>query len=97
MIAGVDTSTLIIVGLVIVAGAYFIASAMDGVMGPDGFGTLPNMVILLSGGLSGVYIVELMHIPALDPTGRAVTGITSGFCALALLAMLKAIANRLGY
>jgi hypothetical protein len=97
MIAGVDTFMLLIVGLVISAGAYFMASAMDGVMGDDGFGTVPNMIILLSGGVFGFYLIERSHLLVVDTTGQAVAGITGGFAALAFLAMLKAVANRLGY
>lgn len=97
MIAGVDTFTLLIIGLVVTAGAYFMASAMDGVMGPDGFGTIPNMVILLAGGLVGFYLVNKMHLPSFDTTGQAVAGISGGFTCLAFLAMLKAVANRFGY
>ncbi|WP_421856968.1 hypothetical protein [Oricola sp.] len=97
MIAGIDAFTLVIIGLFITAAAYFIASAMHGVMGPDGFGTIPNMVILLTGGFLATYLMEVLRIPLRDPTGQAVTAITGGFCALALLATLKAVASRLGY
>lgn len=97
MIAGVDTFMLLTIGLIISAGAYFVASAMDGVMGDDGFGTLPNMAILLVGGVLGFYIIDRSHLLVVDTTGQAVSGITGGFAALALLAMLKAVANRLGY
>lgn len=97
MIAGMDTTTLLMIGLIVCSGAYFIASAMDGVMGPDGFGTVPNMIILLAGGFLGLYTMSLAHIPLNDPTMQAVAGITGAFTALAILATLKAIARRLGY
>lgn len=97
MIAGDDTFALLIVGLVVTAGAYFMASAMDGVMGPDGFGTVPNMVIMLTGGILGSYMIDRLNLVAFDSTTQAVAGISGGFACLALLATLKALANRLGY
>ncbi|TCD13690.1 hypothetical protein [Oricola cellulosilytica] len=92
-----DTTTLLMIGLIVCAGAYFIASAMDGVMGADGFGTVPNMVILLVGGFLGLYLMNWIHIPLGDPTMQAVAGITGAFVSLAFLATIKAIASRLGY
>jgi uncharacterized membrane protein YeaQ/YmgE (transglycosylase-associated protein family) len=97
MFANIDTTTLLIAGLLVSAGAYFMASAMDGVMGSDGFGTVPNMVILIAGSFVGLYAFEYMHLPAYDATTQAIAGITGAFACLAFLATLKSLANRFGY
>ena len=97
MFVGIDTVSLLIIGLAVAAGAYFMASAMDGVMGPDGFGTVPNMVILIAGAFIGLYVIDYLHLPAYDVTSQTVAGITGGFACLAILATLKSLANRFGY
>ncbi len=97
MFANMDAATLVVVGLAIAAGAYFIASAMDGVMGSDGFGTIANMVILIAGSFVGLYAVEYLRLPAYTVTTQAVGGVAGAFGCLALLAMLKSLANRFGY
>ena len=97
MLYGLDTTTLLVLALGIAAGAYFMASAMDGVMGPDGFGTVPNMIILIAGGFVGLYAIDYVHIPLNNATMQAVAGISGAFACLAALAMVKGIANRLGY
>jgi uncharacterized membrane protein YeaQ/YmgE (transglycosylase-associated protein family) len=97
MFTSMDTTTLLVIGLAIAAGAYFMAAAMDGVMGSDGFGTVPNMVILIAGSFVGLYATEYLHLPAYSVTTQAVVGITGAFTCLALLATLKSLANRFGY
>lgn len=97
MFSGMDTTTLLVIGLMIAAGAYFTAAAMDGVMGSDGFGTVPNMVILIAGSFIGVYATDYFHLPAYSVTTQTVVGITGAFMSLAVLAMLKSLASRFGY
>ena len=97
MFVNIDTTTLLIAGLMVAAGAYFMASAMDGVMGTDGFGTVPNMVILIAGCFVGLYAFEYLHLPTYDVTTQAIAGITGGFTCLGFLATLKSLANRFGY
>jgi hypothetical protein len=97
MFTSMDTTTLLVIGLAISAGAYFMAAAMDGVMGSDGFGTVPNMVILIAGSFVGLYATDYLHLPAYSATTQAVVGITGAFMSLAVLATLKSLANRFGY
>lgn len=97
MFTSMDTTTLLVIGLAISAGAYFMAAAMDGVMGSDGFGTVPNMVILIAGSFVGLYATDYLHLPAYTVTTQAVVGITGAFMSLAVLATLKSLANRFGY
>ncbi|QKV20285.1 hypothetical protein [Oricola thermophila] len=97
MLTSMDTVSLLVLGLAIAAGAYFIAAAMDGVMGPDGFGTVPNMVILIAGSFLGLYATEYLHLPAYSTTSQAVVGVSGAFSCLAFLAVLKSLANRFGY
>ena len=97
MFASIDTTTLLVVSLAVAAGSYFMASAMDGVMGPDGFGTVPNMVILIAGAFIGLYMTDYLNLPAYNVTSQAVAGITGGFLCLGFLATLKSLANRFGY
>jgi hypothetical protein len=97
MMTGFETTTLLVIGLAIGAGAFFIATAMDGLMGPDGFGTIPNMIILIAGGFFGHYVLGNINMPHNDATIQAIFGVTGGFTCLAFLAMLKAVASRYGY
>ena len=77
--------------------AYFIGYAMDGVMGDDGFGILPNAIILIAGGFLGFYATRYIHLPINDMTQNGVAVVAGGFASLALLAMLKALAQRMGF
>ena len=92
MFAGFDTTTLLAIGIAIVVGAYFLAAAMDGVMGPDGFGTFANMVILV-----GLYAVDYFGLDLRNTTSQAVACVAGAFGCLATLATLKAVAGRFGY
>ncbi|TCD11406.1 hypothetical protein [Oricola cellulosilytica] len=79
------------------AASYIAGIAMDGVMGADGFGTLINALILMTGGFIGYY--AQMHLPIFgrDATWAAVMAVGGAFTGLALLAILKALSSRMGF
>ncbi|HMQ57239.1 MAG TPA: hypothetical protein PKE65_01700 [Rhizobiaceae bacterium] len=75
--------------------AFFLATAMDGVMGPDGFGLFGNMIILISGFFIGLYIANKYGIRLNNYDLIAIAGIAASFMSLAVLAVMKALLNRL--
>lgn len=92
-----DTLTFLMILFMGSACAYFIGYAMDGVMGGDGFGILPNTIILIAGGFLGFYATKYIHLPINGTTQYGVTVVAGGFASLAVLAMLKALVQRLGF
>lgn len=97
MFLNIDAPTLIGAGLAITAIAYFMAAATDTIMGRDGFGTIRNMIILIAGAGIGLFVAERLRLPAHGLPMQALASICGGFACLALLAVLKALANRFGY
>jgi hypothetical protein len=79
------------------AGAYIVGIAMNGLMGDDGFGSIPNAIILISGGFLGFYLPKYFYFLMGDVTLRAVLVVSGAFLSLALLATFKAVASRFGY
>lgn len=95
MFAQMDTQTLIFVGFAIAAAAFFIGSAMNGVLEGDGFGVVGNMTILVAGAFLGLYIADhFLHIPSFAHAENAVAAVSGGFLSLAFLATLKAVLHR---
>ena len=97
MFGHLDTTTLMIMGLAIASGAFFAGVAMDGIMGRDGFGTIGNMAILLSGALVGMYVGDLFQWSIDRAVAQTVAAVGGGFSALALLAILKSLMIRMGF
>ena len=94
---GPETATFLIFLLVGTAGAYFIGVAMNGVMREDGFGVHLNTMILIAGGFLGYHISKNVVLPFTTTTYQAVMVVTGGFLSLAILAVLKNLARRLGF
>lgn len=94
MFFSLDTSTQLFLFTTIVIMTYFIASAMHGVMGPDGFGVLGNQGIIISGFYLGVWGARYLHFPVRDFTNAVVAGLAGAFVALFFLTVCKALLNR---
>ena len=92
-----DTLTLILLGCGLAACAYFLAAATDNVIGRDGFGTVPNMIILIAGACLALFTIRNMHLPVYGTALQALACVIGAFACLALLSVLKAFASRLHY
>lgn len=97
MLAEFDNFSLIAFTLALAVGAYFLAAATDNVIGADGFGTVPNMIILIAGAFLGLFSLEHLRIPVHNDGLRMFACVIGGFLCLGLLSLLKAFANRLHY
>lgn len=91
-----DTSTLMVFGLVLAACGFFGGLAMNGVLEGDGFGVVGNMVILIAGALIGIYLGSAVRLPLEAMTADAVRAVSGGFVCLTTLALLKNLLSRLG-
>lgn len=94
---GPDSMTFLIFLFAGTAGAYFIGIAMNGVMAEDGFGVHLNTMILIAGGFLGFHLSQNIVVPMSRTTFEAVAVVCGGFLSLASLAVLKAVARRLGF
>lgn len=97
MLTEFDNFSLIVFALGLVAGAYFLAAATDNVIGSDGFGTIPNMIILIAGGFLGLFSLENLKLPIYNDALRMFACVIGAFLCLGLLSLLKSFANRLHY
>ncbi|MEM5502664.1 hypothetical protein [Ahrensia kielensis] len=97
MINYLDTQTLMIVGLAITVGAFFIGSAMDGVLESIAFGAIGNMMILIAGAFLGLYLGEIFLPYSHDAAYIAIVGVCGGFMLLAVLMTLKAALSKFGF
>lgn len=97
MLNYLDTQTLMIVGLAITVGAFFIGSAMDGVLESLAFGTIGNMMILIAGAFLGLYLGDILLPYTHDAVYTAIVGVCGGFISLAVLMTLKAALSKFGF
>ncbi len=97
MLAEFDNFSLIAFALALAVGAYFLAAATDNVIGADGFGTVPNMIILIAGAFLGLFGLEHLNLPIHNDALRMFACVIGAFLCLGLLSVLKAFANRLHY
>ena len=94
MFFSLDTSTQLFLFTSVVLLSYFIASAMDGVMGPESFGVLGNQGIVVCGFYLGMWTAHFYRLPVSNFTNAVVAGLAGAFVALFILTLLKALLNR---
>lgn len=94
MFLSLDTSTQLFLFTAIVISSYFIASAMDGVLGPDGFGVLGNQFVIIAGFYLGIWGANYLRLPVRDFTNAVISGLVGAFVALLILTIMKALLNR---
>jgi len=93
MFAGMSWDMILYFVALSMAASFFVGNAMDSVLGALGFGPLGNMVVLLSGFVIGLKVVDVVvfgHVPSamIIPAAIAVS-----FAILFLLAMFKRVAR----
>ncbi|MEO1703157.1 MAG: hypothetical protein AAFR71_14000 [Pseudomonadota bacterium] len=96
MITDLTTQGWLFIGFFLAAGGFFIGSAMDGVLGVDGFGPLGNMSLLVAGSLVGGIGIEYTAYKTNDPTVLAVIMVSGAFVLLGLFVITKLGLNKLG-
>lgn len=97
MLTEFDNFSLVAFALALAVGAYFLAAATDNVIGADGFGTIPNMIILIAGAFLGLFSLEHLKLPIYNDALRMFACVIGAFLCLGLLSLLKSFANRLHY
>lgn len=97
MLTEFDNFSLIAFTLALAVGAYFLAAATDNVIGADGFGTIPNMIILIAGAFLGLVGLEHLKVPIHNDALRMLACVAGAFLCLGLMSLLKAFAKRLHY
>lgn len=95
MFLPVDASTQFYLFFMVAVLAFFLASAMDGVLGGDGFGIIGNQVIIMSGFYLGWFVARLYGFPITSFVNIVIVGLIGAFAALVALSVLKAILARL--
>lgn len=92
-----DTQTIMVIGLAVVAGAFFVGSIMNGIMEHMSFGTIGNMAILIAGAYLGFYAGSNFMIFGYGAANLAIAGVCGGFLALAALTMIKIALSKFGF
>ncbi len=95
MLYALDTQTQLFLFTSIVVGSFFLGNAMDGVFGKHGFGIFGNMIIIAAGFFIGVWVSRYIGYPVGNFRFGVVVGLTGSFVSLLVLAVLKALLNRL--
>ncbi|MEO0543587.1 MAG: hypothetical protein AAFY99_07185 [Pseudomonadota bacterium] len=96
MLTDLTTQGWLFIGFFLVAGGFFIGSAMDGVLGVDGFGPLGNMSLLVAGSLIVGIGIEYTDFRTNDPTVLAVLMVCGAFFLLGFSVLSKLGLNKLG-
>ena len=96
MITELTTQGWLFIGFFLAASGFFVGSAMDGVLGVDGFGPLGNMSLLIAGSLVGGIGVEYTEYKTDDPTVLAVIMVSGAFIFLGFFVLSKLALNKLG-
>ena len=92
-----DLHILMLIGLALVARAFFAAVAMNGVLGPAGFGVTGNMLVMIAGAMIGIYLRHTIQWTIPPETAGAVSAVAGAFIGLALLTFLKNMLIRAGF
>lgn len=95
MFLPVDTNTQIYLFVVVAVLAFFLATAMDSVLGVDGFGVIGNQTIIISGFYLGWFVARRYHFPLSDFDNVVVSGLVGAFVMLTLLSIIKAVLSRM--
>jgi hypothetical protein len=95
MLYAMDTQTQLFLFTSIVLGSFFLGNAMDGVFGGDGFGIFGNMLIIAAGFFIGIWVSRYLGYPIGNFRFGIVVGLAGSFVSLLVLAVLKAVLNRL--
>ncbi|MCO6051685.1 hypothetical protein NGM99_18020 [Mesorhizobium sp. RP14(2022)] len=75
--------------------AFFFGTALDAIMGEDGFGAIGNMVLFTLGFFVAIIGANSYGIPLRDLTWAVGTGLGGAFALIATMALLKAGMARL--
>lgn len=94
MFLQLDMSTQLFLFTTIALASFFLATAMDGVLGVDGFGVIGNQIILVIGFYLGVSLGHYYGYNIRDFKIGVIAGLIGSFVIMFLLSIIKALLNR---
>jgi uncharacterized membrane protein YeaQ/YmgE (transglycosylase-associated protein family) len=94
MFFAMDTQTQLFLFSTIVLGSFFLANAMHGVLGPDGFGIFGNMIVIVAGFVIGLWLGRYYGFSIRDFEIGVIAGLVGSFLSLLTLSVTKALLNR---
>lgn len=97
MLAHLDSSEIITLGVVILVCCFFLGIIMDGLMEEDGFGPTGNMFVMSAGAFIGIQTFIHLGTTPKDYPALAVGAVSGGFIAIGTLGILKNVLSRLGF
>lgn len=74
---------------------FMLGTALDGLMGEDGFGPAGNMLIITSGFFLAVYVANSWGVRLNDLTMAVGTGLGGAFVVMLVLALAKGVLGRI--
>lgn len=74
--------------------SFFLASAMNGVLGRDGFGVIGNMVVIATGFYLGLWLGRYYGFSIRNFEVGVLVGLVGSFLSLLSLSVMKALLNR---
>lgn len=97
MLANLDTTELLVLTGALVLGAFFVSQFVNSILGPQGFGPIGTVVILVAGAFIGLYAAQHYQLPSRDYVIQGVCAIAGGFGTLFAAMILKMIFRRMGF
>ena len=95
MLGGLSIEWSMIFAVLALMGGFVVGQGMHAVMGPQGFGSVGNMIVLATGFYIGLMGFEATHLPSDALELRFAFGVGGAFLSLFVLAVLKRILIRI--
>ena len=90
-----DTQTQLFLFTSILLCSFFLANAMHGVLGQDGFGVIGNLIVIATGFYIGLWLGRYYGLSIRIFEIGVLAGLTGSFMSLLSLSVMKALLNRL--
>lgn len=94
MLWNLDTGWLLMAIAAVCVIGFFVGSALESIMGEDGFGPTGNMVVFVAGFFTAIFALNSYGISLRDVTLATSSGLAGAFVSICTLALLKAAVTR---
>jgi hypothetical protein len=89
-----DTQAQLFLFTSILLCSFFLASAMHGVLGKDGFGVIGNMLVIATGFYIGLWLGRYYGFSIRNFEIGVLAGLVGSFMSLLTLSVMKALLNK---
>lgn len=96
MLLNLGTGWLVLAATVVAILSFIVATALDALLGEEGFGAVGNTAVLTAGFFGGIHAANMAGYRLADIQIAVATGLGGAFLLLAILVVLRAAMRRLG-